>query len=254
MHAAYIASSFFDYAAYGQSLGDFGAAGASIQYFSAGSIAQTQNYQSLGSFNPYDLAVSLGYAYTVKDVGLEVLDGFSLGFAAKYIRSEIATAASAEAVDLGVLSPAYLDDRLRLALTADNLGTSLTFDQVSEPLPFALKTGGAFQVTKEWLTTVDVGFPQGSYPYFAVGTEYWLMDGQSWRLALRAGYSSYTLNSIDGFSGASIGFGLGNKNLEMDYAFVPYGGLGQAQRISLSCHFGGKKSQTAAAQLHSPYP
>src|SRR5208282_3538836 len=36
MHAPYIASSYFDYAAYGQNLGKYGAFGVSWQYFSLG--------------------------------------------------------------------------------------------------------------------------------------------------------------------------------------------------------------------------
>src|SRR6266487_6212781 len=41
MHAAYLANSFYDYAAYGTHLGKHGALGAGVQYFSAGRITQT---------------------------------------------------------------------------------------------------------------------------------------------------------------------------------------------------------------------
>src|SRR5205814_753634 len=41
MHAPYVESSFYDYGAFAQGLGDVGAWGASVQYFSAGKITET---------------------------------------------------------------------------------------------------------------------------------------------------------------------------------------------------------------------
>ena len=81
MHAAYLDSSFYDYAAYARNLGDYGAVGLGLQYLNAGSITETDaNFNSVGSFTPYDLAASLGYAHR--------LGGFSLGGAVKYIHSK----------------------------------------------------------------------------------------------------------------------------------------------------------------------
>ncbi len=237
MYAPYLANSSFDYGAYSHNAGNLGAFGVSAQYFTAGQVTHTLNYQDLGGFTPYDLALSAGYAYQLGS-GAGILDGFSLGFSGEFIRSELLSAAQTEAVSLGILSPAYLDDKLRLAFTATNLGEPMTFDQVASPLPFALRLGSAYQITPRWLASLDIGFPQGGNPYFDAGTEYDLWRDSVWDFSVRGGYSSYTLNSIDGVTGFSFGFGVEREDFNFDYAFVPYGGLGETQRISLSLKWG----------------
>jgi hypothetical protein len=243
MYSPYLADTALDYGAYAHNFGSGGALGVSVDYFSDGSIPITQNFQNQGTANPYNLAASVGYAY--------LLDGFSAGIDAKFIRSEIVTSADGEAFDAGILSPAYLGDRLRLALTAANIGSSIKFDQVSEPLPLAFRLGSAFQITENWLVSCDVGLPARADPYVAVGTEYKIAGNDVVTLAGRAGYSSYTLDSISGFSGASFGFGIAYGGMDLDYAFVPYGGLGQAHRVSLSFKWG---AGTKAKQARSPAP
>jgi hypothetical protein len=86
MYTGYIASSFYDYGSYVQNMGRNGAFGVGIQYFSAGSIPETDvNFNSIGAASPYDLAVTAGYAYRFgADPDLPG-DGFSLGVAGKYI-------------------------------------------------------------------------------------------------------------------------------------------------------------------------
>ncbi len=125
-----------DYGAYGQNLGSLGAFGFGVHYFSAGAIALTENDQSMGSYTPYNLAASMGYARIIND--------FSVGIAAKYIQSKILTSASAEAIVLGVLSPTYVDDKLRLAFALTNLGTSIKYEQSSESLPMVIRLGSAY--------------------------------------------------------------------------------------------------------------
>lgn len=238
MHAAYVDSSYFDYAAYGQNLGASGAWGAGYQYFSAGSITQTdQAGANIGTFRPYDLAATLGYAYVFKGLGPELLDGFSLGLAAKFIRSQVLDAAQTGAVDLGVLSPRYLQERLRLAFTATNLGGTLRFEQSRESLPLALRLGSAYRITERWLAALDAAFPRGDAPYAALGTEYQLLTEGPWKFAGRAGFNSQTVGGIDGFTGASFGAGIGYGGCVMDYAFVPLGGVGQAHLVSLTYNF-----------------
>lgn len=238
MHAAYLGTSYFDYASYGQNLGSKGAFGAGLQYFSAGGITQTDTTGTdVGSFNPYDLAFSLGYAYKLNGLGPRVLDGYSFGLAAKFIQSKILTTAQTEAVDFGVLSPAYLNDRLRLAFTMTNLGGTMRFDAYNENLPLNLKLGSSYKIRDGWLAAMDVDFPRGDDPYVALGTEYQLATSGPWKFAGRAGFNSQTIGSIDGFTGLSVGIGIGYSRLAVDYAFVPLGGVGQAHRLSLTCSF-----------------
>lgn len=232
MHAAHIDSSFFNYGAYGQKLGDAGALGVGIQYLSAGKITETDaTGTEVGSFTPNDLAVSLGYAYAFGE------DGFAFGIAAKFIRSKIINSGQTVAADLGMLSPAYLDRRLRLALTAKNLGGKMKFEVESESLPLVLGLGSSYRIHERWLAGLDVSFPKDNRPYAAVGTEYNLPLQAAWQLAGRLGFNTRTLEDIDGFTGISFGLGLTYNKLGMDYAFLPFGSLGLTHRISITLDF-----------------
>ena len=239
MDAPYAASSYFDYAAYAQSLGAYGALGASLQYFSLGGLDATDaSGAAIGASNPNDMAVSLGYAY--RFAGSDLMgdrNGFSAGISVKFISQKIATSASAFAADFGILSPSYLDERLRLAATLLNAGSSVKFDQAVEPLPLTAKIGSSYKIDGRWLAALDVAAPRGGSVYAGLGTEYQLLVGGPWTFALRAGYNTQALDSLDGMAGVSMGFGLGYYGGSFDYAFVPLGGLGQTHRLSLNYRF-----------------
>jgi hypothetical protein len=237
MDAPYVASSYFDYAAYAQNLGRYGSFGASLQYFSLGGLNATDaSGVSIGAASAYDLAATLGYAYRFKD-SAAVLDGYSAGIAMKFISQKIVTSASTFAADLGVLSPAYLDQRLRVSAALLNAGPAVTFDQTSAPLPLTLKFGGAYKINGRWLAALDLAAPRGGSVYAGLGTEYQMIVEGPWTFALRGGFNTQTVGSVDGFSGVSVGFGLGYKGGSFDYAFVPLGSVGQANRLSLNYRF-----------------
>lgn len=237
MHAAYLESSFYDYAAYAQNLGSYGAVGAGFQYLNAGAITQTDSsFNEQGKFTPYDLAVSAGYARKLYGMG-SLLDGGALGVSVKYIRSSILTTAQTAAVDFGIMSPEYFDRKLRIAATVLNLGGTLKYQQTSESLPLTFKAGGAYRITSRWLASADIAAPRDNNPYFAAGTEYQLPLTGTWNVAGRMGYNSQTLNDVTGMTGLCVGAGFGTRGLSFDYAFVPYGGLGITNRFSISAKF-----------------
>lgn len=239
MHATYLDSSYFDYGAYAQSLGKRGAFGAGFQYFSAGKITQTDaTGTDIGSFTPYDLAVSAGYAYKLQDIEfMPDFNGFALGMSVKLIQSRILATAQTAAVDVGLLTPAYWDGRLRASLTATNLGGQMKFEQIAEPLPATGRLGSALKLTPAWLLSADAVFPRNDGIFAALGTEYALASAGPWRLSGRAGYNTKTATGITGLTGVALGFGIGKNKTSFDYAFVPFGGLGQAHRLSYTYNF-----------------
>jgi hypothetical protein len=255
-HATYVSSSFFDYAAYGQNLRDYGAYGVGFQYFNAGSIPETDIVgNSLGSFNPYDLAVSLGYAYRVREPHLGLpLEDFSFGVSGKWIRSQILTSAETAAVDAGVLSPPLLSDRLRLAFTVSNVGGDLRFVSQAEPLPLLVRVGSSYRILDGWLVGLDVDFPRGDNPYVALGTEYQLAVMPGANLSCRAGYNSQTAGSVTGFTGFSIGIGVALRRFSFDYAFLPLGGVGLENQLTASFKFGGRARLDAAPAPRNLFP
>lgn len=236
MHAPYVDSSYFDYLAYGQNLGAAGAWGASLQYFSAGKITGTDNVTgaATGDFTPNDLAVTGGYAYPFRG---GPLDGWSAGAGVKYVRSKIVATAQTAALDLGVLSRPYLNDRLRLGLTASNLGGKMKFESESSSLPVLFKAGAAYKIDARWSAALDVAQPKDNRAYAALGTEYVLPVKDDWGMAVRAGLNTRTLGDVSGFTGASFGVGFLGRSGGVDYAFLPFGGLGLTQRLSVSAKF-----------------
>jgi hypothetical protein len=170
----------------------------------------------------------LGYAWKVGN--------WSAGLAGKFIQSRIMTNAQTGAVDAGLLSPAYFD-RLKLALTMTNLGGTMKYDSASERLPLAFKVGSSFKIIEHWLAALDVRSARDDRPAVGVGTEYQWVSSGPWKLSGRTGFNSRTIGSVDGLTGISFGLGLGTDRLTMDYAFVPLGEVGQANRISLTCNF-----------------
>lgn len=239
MHAAYIDSGYFDYGAFAQNLGRAGAWGAGFQYMSAGSIAQTDETGSqTGSFTPYDLALSLGYAKELEGFDFPSdLNGLSIGLSAKLIRSKILNTAQTWAVDAGLLSRPYFDRRLRFAFVASNLGGKLKFEQASGSLPLTYRLAASFQATPRWGLSLDGAMPRDNKSLAAVGTEYAWPVGANLSLAARAGFNSRTIGDVDGVTGISLGLGALFRRMGLDYAIVPMGGLGQAHRLSFNFSF-----------------
>ena len=62
-----------------------------------------------------------------------------------------------------------------------------------------------------------------------VGAEYWV----SRNLALRIGYDTASISDIENFTGVSAGMGFKVSGLTLNYAWMPYGILGDTHRISL---------------------
>jgi len=64
---------------------------------------------------------------------------------------------------------------------------------------------------------------------------------------VRAGYiASLETNSLSGFNNLSLGVGVKYRSLDIDYAFLPLGDLGQAHRIQISMRFQGESPKQAS--------
>jgi hypothetical protein len=230
MHASYLNTSVFNYAAFAQSLGPTSGWGVGIQHFSAGDIEQLDdNGAQVGTFNPNDVALSLSYA--------RQLGPISLGMTGKFIQSKIIDSAQALAMDFGVLTPAYFNDTMRLSMTVVNLGTKMKFEDKAEDLPMSVRFGSAFNVTDQWVAAADLGFPNDNAPFLAAGTEYNVPLGDALSFSGRCGYNSRSVVNSDQYAGIAFGFGLGYRKLSFDYGFLPFGSFGLVHRISLTRKF-----------------
>ena len=234
MHSGLPADISYEYLGCGRKLGSGGALGLGVQYLSVPALHETDasGFETGSSFSPGDLGVTLAYSFPLGEK-------YSAGISGKYIRSKIDRTASTFASDLGLLAAPF-GGGFRLAFAVQNLGGRLKFEHGSDPLPLNMKLGASFSFSRNWLIALDLNAPRDNRPYAAAGTEYRLESGANLGFAGRLGFNSRALGDISGYSGVSIGAGLSFRRSCLDYAFLPFGTIGAAHRISVTVGFGGR--------------
>ncbi len=184
----------------------------------------------IGDFSASDSAYGLSY-------GKSLTSRFSLGASAKYIRQTLdSVKADAFAADGGLL---YLTDwhDVRLGASFQNLGSKVKFIDESDPLPLTYRLGASAPLLeRKMLVSSDLIMPRDHEIGAAFGTEYRGRVTSDLGYAVRAGYR--TDSDVDGLKGLSIGSGLSLGRGIIDFAWVPFGELGNAYRFSLHVKFG----------------
>jgi outer membrane protein OmpA-like peptidoglycan-associated protein len=191
-----------------------------------------------------DYAISLGY-------GQMFGDNFALGIGGKFISSNLITySATGEAMDAGLLF--FTKDRsFTLGLSVQNVGQISNFSQYAsqEKLPLVYRVGLAYRLQPKEPTHfslgVDLEKPIDNDPVVHAGGELW-WGMKDFAVALRGGYSLDPLNQdLGGASGATLGAGFRYNPFEINYAFVPFGALGDTHRFSLTYRFESSEGQPA---------
>jgi type IX secretion system protein PorV len=206
-----------------------GAIGGSLSYLSYGDIQGfDQSGVPTGNQSAYSGVATLGAAW--------LGDQWSAGVNAKGIQEKLADeTANDAAFDIGgnVIYPKpVLGGTLRFGAVAQNLGSSMKFEQQSDPLPMDWKVGvAAVQLMDRRLNvSLDYTTPKDDSGFVSSGFEYWLVPF----IALRAGY----VNSKTEGSGMRAGIGIRYKGVSFDYAYAGQGELGLSHRYELSFRFG----------------
>lgn len=196
--------------------------GVALQYLSYGSITETDEIGLvLGDLNPRDMMLSVSYAREVF--------GIEAGASIKYISSQIKNTATAYAVDLGAKK--QLNKKLIIGAAVQNIGTKMKFVEEEDPLPLNLKAGGAYFLRGNLLLALDANVPADNDINLCFGGEYRYQVNEKIKVSGRLGYNTKTKN-IDGIKGFTCGLGAVFQGYGIDYAFVPYGELGNTHRIS----------------------
>jgi hypothetical protein len=204
-----------------------GAVGLNFTGVFYGAMDRYSDYPALvpdGTFSPYDLSCSAGYA-------TDVLPNLSAGVSAKLIYEKIDfESATGWAVDLGIVHRSMIEG-LTLAASMLNLGPQAKFVEEKFYPPFQLKGGAAYRYDADWLmgnviVATDAVFPNDGTAKLHMGMEY------NYRtfVSVRAGYkANYALQ------GPSFGFGVAYRNLKFDYAFMPVENVfGDIHRFSVN--------------------
>jgi hypothetical protein len=207
-----------------------------------GIFALSANYLGIGKINKYlNTGVSAGDSYSPYDIlgSLTYANSFGrhqLGINLKYIYSEIEDeSASAVAADLGYLTK-LSGGKVGFGTSVQNLGTQMKYIDESDPLPILIKAGVSYDIYNRLILTFDANMPVDNEAYGNIGAEYNYVLGNA-GFAVRSGYKTSTINDHDALSGLSAGMGINYFGLCMDYAWVPYGNLGNTHRMSMSYKF-----------------
>jgi len=123
-----------------------------------------------------------------------------------------------------------------LGLVFQNIGTKMKFVDEEDSLPINIRLGGAYKVKDKWIVSLDVSAPIDNEINGGIGVEnnYKLSDNVN--VAWRIGYNTKTTD-VGGLGGYSLGLGGNFKRYRVDYAFVPFGDLGDTHRISIGISF-----------------
>ena len=182
----------------------------------ADSTFSNQNFAVIGSYGRSGLA-----------------EGLSVGGSLKFIRTTLDTFhGNAVAVDFGGLYKTKIEN-LTFGGSMQNLGTNVG----SDPLPLMFKGGAAYRVLSQKLVLAsDIDWlAQDKRLYWDLGTEFWANKNLAARAGYQFGRGADQLGSR--LVGFAFGLGVWLEQFRMDYAFVPFGNLGDTHRITLGWNF-----------------
>lgn len=188
----------------------------------------------IGTFGASDGAYAVSYAYS-PDRKL------SVGLTGKYITQSLdGYRASAMAADAGVLYQLNPKGRrpVSVAAVVKNIGTRSGYVAgQSDPLPSAVTLGLAVSpLPKRLSLELDATKYRDTNAFLSAGGEYTVPFNEAIAGALRAGYSAQR-KDLAGLNGLSLGGGLTFHKAAFDFAWVPFGVLGDTFRYSLIIKF-----------------
>ncbi|MBU0580277.1 MAG: PorV/PorQ family protein [Candidatus Margulisbacteria bacterium] len=180
------------------------------------------NYYETGKdFNSEIKLVNLTYAKQLNSK-------LSMGVGLKHIEERLFNVrTNGMALDAGLHYQGFILPDLAVGLVLQNY--TLTALRNDEPFPQTIILGAAYTFKlfgSQKLTILgDVNFPNDNNIFYGAGLEYAINH----YLAFRIGYKDKV--------GATLGCGLRLWNLNLNYAYVPYGDLGTTYRVSVGYDF-----------------
>ncbi len=206
-----------------------------LSFFDAGNLTKRDTAGNAQGTFPYKaMLATIAYGRKVYEAenSWQVLCGASARLLQEEADNEKANNMSFDAGTL-LLTPLEL---LSFGFAVQNVGGKMSYASEKYDLPLNFKTGAAlWLLDNSFIVAMDLNKPFYGRNWMALGTEYLLQD----TLAFRVGYSTLS----DAANGLSAGFGFKVRDLDLsfmyarelniDYAFVPSGDLGDIHRITL---------------------
>lgn len=229
MHTQWIANLSYDYGAVAVPTG-IGVFAVSAQPLRVDDIEKrdtSENFQ--GTFQQQDAAYNLSYAR-------QALDRLSVGGTLRYIHQRLeGVSAGAISADAGVYYELE-ESPFNLGLAVRHAGPGIKFRNEADPQPFTIDAGVSTNLANDQLTlALSVLNRRDTDPQGAFGLEWRQPLSDDTRINFRTGYNMAATDSEA--SGLSVGVGFGIRQFGFDFAWVPYGDLGNTYRYALHARF-----------------
>lgn len=256
-HTFYLQSVFYDFIAFAHPLeliswlrpkesvptGHYGTVGFGLLYLNAGRLDEVDNVGS-----------PTGRNFTVQDIAASVSWGRSfgpldIGITGKFVHSSLQSTAKTVTGDIGLkFHPPAGGARVIFAVSGHNLFGGLKFIQERFALPRQLRFGAALMPLKGLALTAEGVLSDDDQARYGVGAEFripileewseaWKGWGD-WGVVLRAGNNSLgSGNELEDLAGLTLGGGLWHEGLSVDYAWLPFGLLGNTHRFTIGYRF-----------------
>lgn len=262
-HMRWIADITFNYAAFTVPFGKYGSIGVNTTFMTCDQMERTTVYSPTGTGEMFDVgsyAFGLGYA-------TKLTDRFSIGFNFKYIQEHIYhSSADGFAFDIGTLYITGLNG-MKIGMSITNYGTKMQMkgqDMLIQvdvdksvngnnsninaylatekyDLPLMFRVGVSMDILKgrgnsNLNLSLDALHPNDDVESLNIGAEYIYNN----LVALRCGYHS--LLAKDSETGPTFGAGininlLGNLIFNLNYSYMDFGALDNAQMLTLGLQF-----------------
>ena len=254
MHSEWLADVRYEWIGFAQSFGKWLTLGSDISYVWTGEIPHTINSDQHSGFFDYNNVVIRVAAGSGSYKGIRIGTAYQVAqqnvnlFANKPMPS---MKAQLNSMNIGIFYQPPVEG-LHFGATLKNVGGHpKKFDLDPMPVIKYFRIGVAYTISiqipvdisqlqegqlptqpkKNKLTlAADVNSARDWLTDLHLGLEYIFQNG----LALRGGYQSWNGSKFEFLSKLSGGFGYATTTYRIDYAFVPFGDLGQTHRISFT--------------------
>jgi hypothetical protein len=245
MHNEYLAGIRLQYLSLAQRADENSVLAGAVRYMDAGAIPNTDiNGNEMGTFRPRNYVYEMGWGRNIPEMADSERD-VSLGIAGRIFHSDLVAHANGFAGDIGIqmhYAEAYIPHHF--GLVVQNLGRGQKFDQVRDTLPFRAKIGSCILPKPFLLLSLEGVIPVSNQPYGAAGAELTVDASRDAKVFFRAGFNLQNrFNGPDGLRGLSLGTGLKMGDLSVDYAFTPFGMLGNVHQFAFNWNLPAKRSR-----------
>lgn len=187
---------------------------------------------SAGSFSARDTGFII--SASKKEFAKSLIDNLSAGLSIKVLNSKIDNQTGyAFALDAGFLY--RYQPELNFSLVFSNFGTPIKYKEETDKLPSSIKFSGLYQVSNAFIFTSEI-------EHYLYDEKFYPSLGIEWQVkrsfALRTGYRfGYDTSNLGGIVGLGVGFGITTDEVGINYAYIPFGELGDIHKFDLSIRF-----------------